>query len=126
MLTDDDKNWITDAVVTAIGAAVSGLRQEISSSAASLNTLMTDLHQSTQREIHELRTDFTERFDAIDARLKLQAGLIQSGARALARFSEYSENSESRWLDLSRSVRTIEQKLQMNGVPPEAGYTPPA
>lgn len=52
------------------------------------------------------------RFDSVDARLKLQAGLIQSGARAMARFSEFSENSEQRWVDLDVRVRQIERKLE--------------
>jgi hypothetical protein len=52
------------------------------------------------------------RFDSIDARLKLQAGLIQSGARAMARFSEFSENSEQRWVDLDARLRAVERKLE--------------
>ena len=35
------------------------------------------------------------RLDSIDSRLKLQAGLIQSGARAMARFSEFAEIRKS-------------------------------
>lgn len=48
---------------------------------------------------------------SIDNRLKLQAGLIQSGARAMARFSKFSEDSEARWLDLEKRVEDIERKL---------------
>ena len=69
-------------------------------------------------EIGSLHTDMEHRFgrvearfDSIDARLKLQAGLIQSGARAMARFSEFSENSEQRWVDLDVRVRAIERRL---------------
>jgi hypothetical protein len=54
-------------------------------------------------EIGSLHTDMGERFErveikleSIDSRLKLQAGLIQSGARAMARFSEFAESSEAR------------------------------
>lgn len=43
-------------------------------------------------EIQDAEGRLRARFDSIDARLKLQAGLIQSGARAMARFSEFSEN----------------------------------
>jgi hypothetical protein len=50
-------------------------------------------------------------FDSIDSRLKLQAGLIQSGARAMARFSEFSENSEDRWVALVARVEALERKV---------------
>jgi len=55
------------------------------------------------------------RFDSIDARLKLQAGLIQSGARALARFSDFAENSEARWVSVVERVAAIEKRLGMGG-----------
>jgi hypothetical protein len=51
------------------------------------------------------------RLESIDARLKLQAGLIQSGARAMARFSEFAENSEQRWVALVARVEALERKL---------------
>lgn len=56
--------------------------------------------------------DVSTRLASIDTRLKLQAGLIQGGARAMARFSEFSENSEQRWTDLALRVLAIENKLQ--------------
>jgi hypothetical protein len=51
----------------------------------------------SQHVLHEVCVRFDEmdtRLESIDSRLKLQAGLIQSGARAMARFSEFAENSE--------------------------------
>lgn len=73
-------------------------------------------------EVASIHTDMGHRFDAvntqlasIDTRLKLQAGLIQSGTRAMARFSEFSENSEQRWTDLALRVLAIEQKLEGSG-----------
>lgn len=66
-----------------------------------------NLHTQTQKGF--ARVD--ARFDSIDARLKLQAGLIQSGARAMVRFSQFAENSEERWVDLEERVRAIERKL---------------
>jgi hypothetical protein len=69
-------------------------------------------------EIGSLHTDIGERFDrmdtrleSIDSRLKLQAGLIQAGARAMARFSEFSENSEVRWVDLATRLAALERKV---------------
>ena len=49
------------------------------------------LTESGQHILHEVNMRFDEtnaRLESIDSRLKLQAGLIQSGARAMARFSE--------------------------------------
>jgi hypothetical protein len=51
----------------------------------------------SQHILNEVGARFDEtrtRLESIDARLKLQAGLIQSGARARGRFSDFSENSE--------------------------------
>ena len=62
-------------------------------------------------EIQDAEGRLRARFDSIDARLKLQAGLIQSGARAMARFSEFSENSEERWVSLVTRVEALERKL---------------
>jgi hypothetical protein len=48
--------------------------------AGEVGALHTQLQQSEAR--------LGARLDSIDSRLKLQAGLIQSGARAMARFSD--------------------------------------
>src|SRR5580698_10356834 len=56
----------------------------------------------SQHVLHEVGARFDEvgtRLESIDSRLKLQAGLIQSGARAMARFSACAENSEERWVE---------------------------
>lgn len=63
--------------------------------------------------LHEVGSRFDEtnrRLESIDTRLKLQAGLIQSGARAMVRFSEFSENAEARWVDLTERVAALERK----------------
>jgi hypothetical protein len=64
--------------------------------------------------LHEMGVRFSEvdrRLESIEARLKLQAGLIQSGARAMARFSEFAENSEERWVSLAGRVAELERKM---------------
>lgn len=66
-----------------------------------------NLHTQMQRGF--VRVD--ARFDSIDARLKLQAGLIQSGARAMARFSQFAESSEERWAELAERVQALERRL---------------
>lgn len=70
-------------------------------------------------EVGTLHTDIGERFgrmdsrlESIDSRLKLQAGLVQAGSRAMARFSEYAETSEARWVALVARVEALEKKLQ--------------
>jgi hypothetical protein len=72
----------------------------------------------SQHVLHEVGSRFDEtnkRLDSIDARLKLHAGLIQSGARAMARFSIFAENSEERWLALAAQVEALERKLDGPG-----------
>jgi hypothetical protein len=69
----------------------------------------------SQHILHEVGTRFDEvnaRLTSIDSRLGLQAGLIQSGARAMVRFSEFAENSEVRWVALVERVAAIEKKLE--------------
>jgi hypothetical protein len=68
----------------------------------------------SQQVLHDVGPRFDEvgtRLESIDSRLKLQAGLIQSGARAMARCSEFSENSEERWVELAARVAALERKL---------------
>jgi hypothetical protein len=79
-----------DRTAALIGAEVGGLHIDIQQSEARIGA----------------------RLDSIDSRLKLQAGLIQSGARAMARFSEYAENSEERWGALVGRVEALERKLE--------------
>lgn len=57
----------------------------------------------------KLEDRLVARFNSIDARLKLQAGLIQAGARAMARFSQFSEESEERWVDLLDRIEKLEK-----------------
>jgi septation ring formation regulator EzrA len=67
-----------------------------------------------QHILHEMDMRFTavdKRLESIDSRLKLQAGLIQSGARAIARLSEYSESSESRYVDLLAKFDNLERRV---------------
>ena len=72
----------------------------------------------SQHVLHEVGARFDEvgiRLESIDSRLKLQAGLIQSGARAMARFSAFAENSEDRWVELAARVAALERKLDAPG-----------
>ena len=74
-----------------------------------------DLIEMANHILHELGTRFDEtntQLASIDSRLKLQAGLIQAGARAMARFSEFAENSEQRWVALVARVEALEKRMQ--------------
>lgn len=69
----------------------------------------------SQHILHEVGTrfdDVNKRLESIDTRLRLQAGLIQSGARAMARFSEFAETSEERWVSLVGRVEALEKRLE--------------
>jgi hypothetical protein len=69
----------------------------------------------SQHILHEMSVRFGEvdtKLTSIDARLKLQAGLIQAGARAMARFEGFSEHSEERWVALVARVEALERKLE--------------
>ena len=61
-----------------------------------------------QHLLHEMDTRFSlvdKKLESMDSRLKLQTGLIQTGSRAIARLTNYSESSEARWVDLVGTVR---------------------
>jgi hypothetical protein len=74
MLDDSDKQWI---------------RTELK---AELDSVLTQVLNEIGRRAEEQ----TARWESIDARLTLQAGLIQSGSRAITRLSRFAENSEAR------------------------------
>jgi hypothetical protein len=74
------------------------------------------LAQLIATEVGDIHNDMQEGFDrlgkrleSIDARLKLQAGLIQAGARSMAHFSAFAEESESRWVALITRVEALEK-----------------
>jgi hypothetical protein len=51
------------------------------------------------------------RFDRIESRLDRQAGLIQSGARALLRIDRWADASDNRIAELSDQIRSLETRL---------------
>lgn len=67
-----------------------------------------------QHLLHEMDTRFSlvdKKLESMDSRLKLQAGLIQTGSRAIARLTNYSENSEARWVDLTIRFDSLERRV---------------
>ncbi|HWD98801.1 MAG TPA: hypothetical protein VG345_07180 [Bryobacteraceae bacterium] len=90
MLDENDKQWIKAELKTELDSV--------------LNLVLNEIGRRADEQ--------TARWESIDARLKLQAGLIQSGSRAITRLSEFAENTEVRWLDLDKRVRAIEDRLR--------------
>jgi hypothetical protein len=69
----------------------------------------------SQHILNEMGSRFDEvkaQLNSMDARLKLHAGLIQSGARAMARFSKFGEDSEEPWVSLVGRVAAPEKRLE--------------
>jgi hypothetical protein len=79
---------------------------------ARLDEAFTRFSQHILNEVGSRFEEVKTRLDSVDARLKLQAGLIQSGARAMVRFSEFAENSEDRWVSLVGRVAALEKRLE--------------
>ena len=63
-------------------------------------------------QIKDTEDRLSQRLESISARLTLQAGLIQSGARAMARFSSFAENSEERWVGLLDRFDLLDQRVK--------------
>jgi hypothetical protein len=78
---------------------------------ADLEDAFTRWAQHILTEVGTRLNETNQRLESIDSRLKLQAGLIQSGARAMARFSEFAETSEQRWVALVSRVEELERKV---------------
>jgi hypothetical protein len=85
-------------------AADEKLDRAVRAFAGEVGSLHTEIQQSEAR--------LGARLDSIDSRLKLQAGPIQSGARAMARFSEFSENSELRRVALVGRGEALEKEAR--------------
>src|SRR5579885_3165807 len=94
MLDDNDKQWIKAQLKAELKTELDGV----------LNHLLAEIGRRAEEQ--------TARWESIDARLTLQAGLIQSGSRAITRLSRFAENSEARWIDLDRRIRAIEDRLK--------------
>jgi chromosome segregation ATPase len=91
------------------------LEQRIDEKLVALSERFDDkLTALAQHLLHEMDTRFSlvdKKLESMDSRLKLQAGLIQTGSRAIARLSDYSENSEARWVDLTIRFDSLERRV---------------
>jgi hypothetical protein len=93
----------------------SGLEQRFDDKLTALAKRFDDkLTALAQRLLHEMDTRFSlvdKKLESMDSRLKLQAGLIQTGSRAIARLTNYSENSEARWVDPAVRFDSLERRV---------------
>ena len=69
----------------------------------SMNTLLTDMKESLERQMNAGFEDMASRFDAQSNRLDRQAALIQTGARWTNRMNDWAEN-----VDVALDKRTQE------------------
>src|ERR1039457_3128654 len=113
-LSNEDKQWIGDALESRIGSRT-----------ASLEKLIVNVKESLERDIHGLETKLEQRFDAMEqrfgdqaSRLDRQAGLIQTGSRWTRRSEDWQERTDklleakdTQILDLIRSMEKIEARL---------------
>jgi hypothetical protein len=51
------------------------------------------------------------RFRGIEARLDRQAGLVQSGARAMLRFDRWSDTADERIMEMADQIHSLEGRL---------------
>jgi DNA repair ATPase RecN len=103
------------ALEQSIDEKLVALEQRIDDKLYALERRMDDkLTGLAQQILHEMDTKFAlqnQKLESIDSRLKLQAGLIQSGSRAITRLTDYSEDSEARWVDLTVRFDSLERRV---------------
>ena len=62
-------------------------------------------------EMKQFREHADMRFRGIEARLDRQAGLIQSGARAMLRFDRWSDTADERIMEMAEQIQSLEGRL---------------
>jgi hypothetical protein len=84
-----------------------------------------ELDESLERVMNNVLLEMKQRFDQTDvqfgalrgdigdirARLDRQAGLIQSGARALLRFDRWSDTADERIVAMREHIQSLETRL---------------
>jgi hypothetical protein len=113
-------------VLKAIAQLKTDLFDHIDGSAAKLKTellehdsqLRTDLLDQIHgvgaqlhAQIEALGKRFDNRLVAIEARLKLQGGLVQAGSRAIARIIEWTESTDTNLIEHVRRLSEAEKRL---------------
>lgn len=77
-------------------------------------------HREQQRLEERMRTSFEARYATLDNRVVLHAGLVQSGARAISRFAQWSEGTDVSVSDALRRLEQVESDMARRLPPPPA------
>lgn len=113
---DENLQRSEDRMATLIAGQTGSLRAEIDEnlrrSEDRMATLIAGEIGNLHTEIKESEARLSARLESISARLTLQGGLIQSGSRAITRFSSFAENSEERWIDLLGRVEFLDERVR--------------
>jgi len=80
-----------------------------------LRTDLLDQIHGVGAQLHTQIEDLEKRMDvrliAIEARLKLQGGLVQAGSRAIARIIEWTESTDTNLIEHLRRLTEAEKRL---------------
>jgi hypothetical protein len=91
------------------------LLDHIDGSDAKLRTDLLDQIHGVGAQLHAQIEDLEKRIDirlvAIEARLKLQGGLVQAGSRAIARIIEWTESTDTNLFQYHRLLSEFEKRL---------------
>ena len=91
------------------------LLAHIDRSEAKLRTDLLDQIHGVGAQLHAQIEDLEKRMDdrqvAIEARLKLQGGLVQAGSRAIARIIEWTESTDTNLFQYHRLLSEFEKRL---------------
>jgi hypothetical protein len=102
-------------VLKAITQLRTDLVTRIDGSIAQLRTDLLDQIHGVGAQLHQQIEDLDKRVDdrlvAIEKRLTLQGGLVQSGSRAMTRFIEWTEGMDSSLFRYDRRLSHVEKRL---------------
>jgi hypothetical protein len=79
---------------------------------SSLTSEIAGAKDSVSSELSELRTEMREGFSRIEARLGRQGGIINGGARQVARLVEWSEKIDALIADRDATLRELKERVE--------------
>jgi hypothetical protein len=110
-----DVNTSIDSVRIGMNASIDRVRTDMNTS---IDRLRIDMDASLERvmnnvlfELKMFRDQTDARFRGIEARLDRQAGLIQSGARAMLRFDRWADTADQRLMEMGDHIQSLEARV---------------